>query len=299
MKIALAQINVQAGNFERNTNKIRQAIQQAKDEHADLVVFPELAVCGYPPRDFLTYPDFIHRCEEQIQLLLPQTYGIGVLLGCPSRNPSRLGKDLLNSAWFLAEGKVQQLIHKTLLPNYDVFDEYRYFEPNSQFSCIQWRGKTIAVTICEDIWDIHDDNPLYVKNPMHELMAESPDLMVNLSASPFNSGQWEKRHEVLQKNALRFSLPIVYVNQMGAHTELVFDGGSTVMDAQGNYCIQSPFFQESLITVDFNKLTAQQVVIPGKYERIHQALVLGVRDYFQKLGFKKAVIGLSGGVDRA
>lgn len=299
MRVMLAQINVQAGNFVRNTEKIINAIHEAKAAQADLVVFPELAVCGYPPRDFLNYPDFIRRCREQIDNLLPLTDQIAVLIGCPSINPNPPGKDLYNSAWFLADGEVKQLIHKTLLPNYDVFDEYRYFEPNDHFFCIEWRNKKIAVTICEDIWDIEESNPLYIKSPLRELIKQSPDFMVNLSASPFSAGQLEKRRRVLYHNASIFSLPIVYVNQVGAQTELIFDGGSNVVDARGNVCVQSPFFEESLITVDLDRLIPQEPVVPVKEQRIKEALVLGIHDYFQKLGFKKAIIGLSGGVDSA
>ena len=164
MKISVAQLNYHIGNFEYNIKKIIEAISVGKTEKTDIILFGELAVCGYPPRDFLEFNDFVDRCEKAVNQLLEHTEGIAILVGCPSRNPKVEGKDLHNSAWFIADGKVVKIFHKTLLPTYDVFDEYRYFEPNTIFECIEYKGKKIAVTICEDIWNhtaIGDNNPLY------------------------------------------------------------------------------------------------------------------------------------------
>lgn len=299
MRISLAQLNVQAGNFELNTSKIISAIREAKANHSDLVVFSELVICGYPARDFLTYLDFILQCEKQIQEILPETMGIGILIGCPARNPVPSGKDLFNTAWFLADGKVVQQIHKTLLPTYDVFDEYRYFEPNKTFSCIEWKGSRIAVTICEDIWDIDEVNPLYNQRPLDFLMHELPDLIINLSASPFHAGQYEKRMNVLRKNVEKYRLPLVYVNQVGAQTELIFDGGSCILNAQADLCLQLPFFKECQFAIDLQSISPMKTVCLSREEIVLNALVMGVKDYFSKLGFQKAILGLSGGIDSA
>ena len=200
MKIALAQLNYHIGNFESNVSKIKKAILRAKDAGADLIVFAELAVSGYPPRDFLEFDDFIDKCRIAIDDVASCCHGIAAIVGAPTKNPEFQGKDLFNSAYFLADGEVKEIIHKTLLPNYDIFDEYRYFEPNKVFQLIEYKGEKIALTICEDLWNL-DNNPLYTINPMDELTKLQPDLMVNIAASPFNYNQYIKRTRILRDNA--------------------------------------------------------------------------------------------------
>jgi NAD+ synthase (glutamine-hydrolysing) len=304
MKISVAQLNYHIGNFEYNIKKIIEAISVGKTEKTDIILFGELAVCGYPPRDFLEFNDFVDRCEKAVNQLLEHTEGIAILVGCPSRNPKVEGKDLHNSAWFIADGKVLKIFHKTLLPTYDVFDEYRYFEPNTIFECIEYKGKKIAVTICEDIWNhtaIGDNNPLYPFAPMDKLKELKPDVMLNLSASPFNYAHPTLRQETLKHNAITYRLPIFYCNNVGAQTELIFDGGSMVYNEKGNCCAVLAHFQEAIQTFDTEQL--QPIDLPDydemKYQLMHDALVAGIKDYFNKMGFKKAILGLSGGVDSA
>ena len=307
MKIALAQLNFHIGDFEENRSKIIAAIRRAKSETTDIVVFPELAVCGYPPLDFLDFSDFTRRCTESINLIAAECEGIAAIVGSPSINPQVEGKNLFNSAFFLADGGVKKIIHKTLLPNYDVFDEYRYFEPNSIFSCVDYKGEKIAVTICEDLWDVEEDK-MYVKWPMEELIRENPTVMINIAASPFNYKQAESRKRVLHRAAVHYKLPVFYVNHAGAQTELIFDGGSLVMNREGNVVCEMNYFKEDfrVFELDWVK-TAKSVPFKSDCDfqslqftgRIYDALILGIRDYFRKLGFKKAVLGLSGGIDSA
>lgn len=309
MNIALAQLNFHIGNFEDNTQKIIQAISRAKSEMVDLIVFPELAVCGYPPLDLLEFDSFIDRCEYAIQEIAKHSVGIAVIIGSPTRNPSSFGRKLHNSACFITEGKICSVHNKALLPNYDVFDEFRYFEPGSIFSCIHFKGKKIALTICEDLWNL-DDSALYAKGPMDDLCPEKPDFIINIAASPFAKGHATERKKVLHANASKYSIPLFYVNQVGAQTELVFDGGSLVMNKDGNCVAEMKYFSEDfqIFELDWVK-TARAVPFqsellftdnPGtEVRQLHDALVLGIRDYFHKMGFSKAILGLSGGIDSA
>ncbi len=301
MKIALAQLNYHIGNFDANTHKIIQSARDAYNQGAELVVFAELAVSGYPPRDFLEFDDFIQKCESQIDLIAEKCFDIPLILGAPIKNTSRKGKPLFNAAVFLFKGQ-KQYFRKGLLPNYDVFDEYRYFEPAEHFDCLTFNGKRIALTVCEDLWNV-EDHPLYVKQPMEELILQKPDLMINIAASPFDYGQAEKREKVLRKNVEKYKLPLLYVNHVGAQTELLFDGGSLAMNSKGKVISRLKFFEEDIeiidIGADLPKNQNSLPPLPDKTERIHDALVMGIRNYFQKLGFSKAVLGLSGGIDSA
>lgn len=312
MKIFLAQQNYHIGNFEANTARIISAIQEAARQGADLVLFSELCVCGYPPRDFLEFEDFIAKCYAAIDEIKAHTGEVAVLLGAPCRNPVKEGKDLFNAAWFLYEGQVQQVVHKTLLPTYDVFDEHRYFEPGYEWKVIPFKGKKLAVTICEDIWNL-GDNPLYRICPMDQLMEQQPDVMLNLSASPFDYDHDESRKEIIRANVRKYRLPMYYCNTVGSQTEIVFDGGSMVFDAQGNIVKELPYFEEALDHVELDTLTggAGEAVsahatsdltaleFDHNIHRIHDAIVLGIRDYFGKMGFKQAILGSSGGIDSA
>jgi len=317
MKIFLAQQNYHIGNFESNTNKIIEAIQEAKSNQGDLIVFSELCICGYPPRDFLYFNDFIEKCLQSIELICKEANGIAVLIGAPQKNPNKLGKDLFNAAYFLFDGKIQQVIQKTCLPTYDVFDENRYFESATSWNIIHFKGKKIAVTICEDIWNI-DENPLYKTCPMDMLMNQQPDLMINLSASPFDYTHQEDRLSILKANVLKYGIPIFYCNAVGSQTEIVFDGGSVVMDKNAQVCGQLKSFETDLKSFIFNdnnsidgessieniRILDQQLfpenLLPNlNIELIYRALVLGIKDYFSKMGFKKAILGSSGGIDSA
>ncbi|MBN3036170.1 MAG: NAD+ synthase [Bacteroidales bacterium] len=304
MKIALAQLNYHIGHFESNVRKITDTIREAKRREAGLVIFAELAVCGYPPRDFLEFSDFIDRCDKAVQSIARECMGISAIVGSPARNPDTKGKDLYNAAFVLSEGRVLSSHYKTLLPNYDVFDEYRYFEPNSRYELALLNGRRIAVTICEDLWNIGDD-PLYRGNPMDELSRLQPDMIVNIAASPFHYDQAVVRKRVLRQNAEKYRLPLFYVNHVGAQTELLFDGGSMALNASGTVVDELGYFRENLHVVDLegiNDILPDQTPEheePGKTELIHDALVMGIRNYFRKLGFEKAILGLSGGVDSA
>ena len=300
MRIALAQINYHIGNFSSNIQKVRNAIQKAKTQNADLVVFSELAVSGYPPRDFLEFDDFIDQCYDALNEIAKETEGVGIIIGCPTRNDAEKGKPLFNSGVFIADGKIVSMHHKALLPNYDIFDEYRYFEPNKKFGIINFRGKKIALTICEDLWNVGND-PLYTLNPMDELMQYKPDLMVNIAASPFHTEQAKQRKEILLKNVRKYKLPFFYVNHVGAQTELLFDGGSLAIKANAEICNELNYFEEDFKVFDANdpQCNTSELKEFSKMELIHDALVMGVRNYFQKLGFKKAILGLSGGIDSA
>ena len=317
MKITLSQQNYHIGNFELNTQKIIDAINQAKHQKADLIVFSELSICGYPPRDFLDFKDFIEQCQTALNTIAAHATDIGVIVGCPSYNPTPEGKDLFNSAYLLFNQKIQDVVHKTLLPTYDVFDENRYFEPAYDWHCVSFKGKKIALTICEDIWDI-TDVPLYRMKPMDMLIKEKPDVMINLSASPFDYTHAEDRKAIIKQNVLAYQIPMLYCNTVGAQTELVFDGGSLIFDKNANLICEAKYFEEDTISINLLEQNdiqepillssghiAKTALNPAQYDphlhisRIHDAIILGIKDYFAKMGFSKAILGSSGGIDSA
>ena len=328
MQIGIAQQNYHIGNFEKNTNKIIDAIQWAKEQKADLVVFSELCICGYPPRDFLEFEDFIDQCYSAIDKIKEHTADIGVLVGAPDRNTRREGKDLFNAAFLLHEKEVKAIVHKTCLPTYDIFDEDRYFEPAYDWQLVDFKGKKLAITICEDIWNL-GDNPLYRTCPMDILTAKKPDIMINISASPFDYDHDDDRKEMVRLNVLKYKLPMIYCNATGSQTEVVFDGGSLAFDANGNVVSELKYFEEDYAIVDISDLYSTQEKHDSRFDEkefdkemrvskvndpdkiidylvqernireIHSAIVLGIRDYFEKMGFKKAIIGSSGGIDSA
>ena len=302
MKIALAQLNYHIGNFDENVSKIIDHIKKAKADQVDIVCFGELAVCGYPPRDFLEFSDFIRKCDAAIEKIRQASQGIAVVVGAPTINPIPEGKDLYNSAYFIADQDILYVQHKALLPTYDIFDEYRYFEPASEFQVVDYKGKKIALTVCEDIWNIGNENPLYVTCPLDHLIEQKPDFVINVSASPFDYNHAEDRIEILKENALRYNVPLFYVNHVGAQTEVIFDGGSIVMSASGNVYEEMAYFEEAYAIYDLDSVIAEDQSLEqpkDKIKEIHDGLVLGVKDYFGKLGFSKAIIGLSGGIDSA
>ncbi|WP_423130064.1 NAD+ synthase [Gaoshiqia sp. Z1-71] len=305
MKIALAQLNYHIANFEENSEKIISAIQKAKEQGADLVVFSELSVTGYYPHDLLERKEFIEQAETAVRHIAGFCTGIAALVGAPSINTGSRGKKLYNSAWFLNNGQVETIRHKSLLPTYDIFDEYRHFEPNQDFNIIAYKGKKLAVTICEDLWDEQPTqnefgrDKLYQTSPMAELSKLNPDLVINLSASPFSYNQENWRKNILVKNAIQYGLPIVYVNQTGAQTELIFDGGSCVVKADGTIPVELAYFKEDFALVDTENLQPVGQEKTDYIVKIYQALVLGIRDYFRKMNFTDVVLGLSGGIDSA
>ena len=302
MKISVAQINYHIGNFEGTLDKMLHAIQEAKDAGSDIVCFSELATVGYPARDFLEFDDFIKSAENTIARLCEASKDIAIVVGSPTRNPKPEGKDLFNSAYFLAEGEIKFVQHKTLLPTYDVFDEYRYFEPAKEWDIVTYKGKKIALTVCEDIWDVGTDNPLYNLNPMDKMMEFGPDFMINVSASPFTYDKAADRLKVIKANIDRYKVPMFYINHCGAQTELLFDGGSVVMAADGSF-IEMPYFENCTQHFELEKILhghfPSETQEKNKIKLIHDALVMGLKDYFGKLGFKKAILGLSGGIDSA
>ena len=329
MKVFVAQQNYHIGNFEQNVDLILSALKRAEDAGADLAVFTELSVCGYPPRDFLEFDDFIRQCEAAVDTISQHTHRVAAIIGAPARNPDPKGKDLFNAAWVLHEGEVKAVVHKTPLPNYDVFDEYRYFEPATEWNVVPLLGHRIALTICEDIWNL-GDNPLYRICPMDELMHQSPDLMINISASPFDYDHDEDRKEVVRQNVLRYGLPMIYTNAVGSQTEIVFDGGSLAFDASGTLVRELAYFREDECLLDTDALMRRSAapgsalaqasvlekdmrvkriddpdqIIPyltaaHNMAQVHNALILGIRDYFSKMGFRKAILGSSGGIDSA
>jgi NAD+ synthase (glutamine-hydrolysing) len=306
MKIGLAQLNYHIGNFESNTAKIIEHIQKARNQGADLVVFAELCVCGYPSRDFLEFDEFIDLCETSAKKIAAECTDIACIIGLPTPNNQAEGKELNNSAYFIENGKVTAVVNKALLPNYDVFDEYRYFEPATEFNCIDFKGHRIALTICEDLWNTFE-NPLYVTRPMDILIEQQPDVMINIAASPFAYNHDVERIEILSDNAARYRLPLLYVNNVGAQTELIFDGGSLVFDNTGKLIDEMPYFEECIAYYTLNENAELTFGHPAtlrlekqaEIEQIHKAIILGIRDYFYKSGFKQAILGLSGGIDSA
>lgn len=279
-----------------------RAVEEARRQQADMVCFGELAVCGYPPRDFLEFDDFIRRSQESVRTLCEASRGIAIVVGAPTRNPVIEGKDLYNSAYFLYDGAVIGVQHKALLPTYDIFDEYRYFEPAREFRPVEFKGYKIALTICEDIWNVGNDNPLYTICPLDEMRPYRPDLILNLSASPFHYGQARERLHVVRANVERYGIPLFYVNHVGAQTDLIFDGGSVVMSPDGQVFDEMPYFEECLRMYEVSEVLRGGQVREQPKEKIaliHDALVLGIRDYFGKLGFRQAILGLSGGIDSA
>ncbi len=305
MKIALAQYNYHIGNFEFNTKKIIEGIEKAKAAEADLVVFSELSVCGYPSGDFLEFNDYINKCYKAVDEIKEHCSGIAAIVGAPDRNTLRKGKPLFNAAFFLENKEIRHVYRKGLLPNYDIFDEYRYFEPSVTFENIDFKGKKIALTICEDLWNLND-NPLYVGNPMQILFEKGAEIMINIAASPFSWNHGYTRKKMLAENAKRYNLPLLYVNQIGAQTEIIFDGGSMAISSSGEIIKELNSFDEDFVILDHDELDSQKGILPdtkaddrNKISNIYQALVLGVRDYFTKLGFKQAILGLSGGIDSA
>lgn len=327
MKIALIQLNYEVGNIEGNVALIKKSIKEAKSKRADLAVFAELAICGYPPKDLLLQNGFVEMCEAALKKIAKDCKGIAAIIGGPSYNRSKIGKPLFNSAFFLAEGRIKSIIHKTLLPFYDVFDEYRYFEPSKENKVISYKGTKIAVTICEDIWNqypAYENRYNHIRFPLKEMKAGKADCIINISASPFSYTHREERLKMACKTSSAYKTPLFYVNNIGTNTDLTFDGSSFVVDKKGHLVGELARFEEDIKVFELKnkkilgkiKSTPSKTNSPIKQIQsvwynaketddnkttasVYHALVLGIKDYFRKTNVKKAVLGLSGGIDSA
>ncbi|HPC97691.1 MAG TPA: NAD+ synthase [Bacteroidales bacterium] len=309
MRITLAQLNYRVGDFEGNLSLMKRAVSKARGEGSDLVIFSELCITGYPPLDLLENINFLKKADRTLHNIAEECRGIAAVVGAPVINTSPEGKKLFNAAMVLSEGRIIFTARKALLPTYDIFDEYRYFEPGREFGIFEFKNKKIAITICEDLWDEQPDenyfgkSRLYTVSPADELAGLKPDLIINISASPFSYTRIRVRQDIFRGKALKHGIPVVMVNQTGANTELIFDGGSMAVKKDGTILHQLPFFEESVFTFDLDELASgngsRETSVPGHTELIYKALLTGIRDYFGKSGFKKAVLGLSGGIDSA
>ncbi|MBE9116280.1 NAD+ synthase [Lusitaniella coriacea LEGE 07157] len=315
MKIAIAQLNPTIGDLENNVERILEAAQAATEQGVKLLLTPELSLCGYPPRDLLLNPGFVEAMSQKLQRLAEQiSPELSVLVGTVSLNPNASAKGekpLFNSVALLAEGSIQQIFHKRLLPTYDVFDEDRYFEPGNQtnFFNISLNSKPvkIGVTVCEDLWNDEAfwGKRIYEVDPIQELVNAGVDLVVNLSASPYTVGKQTLREAILKHSSTRYQLPVIYINQIGGNDDLIFDGNSFASNRSGAVICRAKSFQTDLVVVEFNPekhdlQPASLTTLPDTpEEEIWSALVLGVRDYATKCGFSRVVLGLSGGIDSA
>ncbi|MGA2022756.1 MAG: NAD+ synthase [Candidatus Sulfotelmatobacter sp.] len=302
MKIALGQINPTVGDFSGNAAKIIEFSRRAQAGGAGLILFPELSVCGYPPRDLVERPSFVARNRETAEQIAAATRGMAVICGLVTPAESETGKSAMNSAALLQEGKIAFLQSKMLLPTYDVFDEMRNFAPAKSQQLFPLCGNRVALTICEDAWNdkLFWPKRLYTIDPIDALVRAGGDLVLNISASPFWIGKREVRRDMLASIARHHKVPVAMVNQVGGDDSLVFDGSSIVLNAEGNIIAQGRSFEEDLIYFDSTKLTGDlHEQIEGEEASVYGALVLGTRDYIQKCGFRKAIIGLSGGIDSA
>ncbi len=301
MKIAIAQINSTIGDFDGNTAKIADAWQRADEAGTELIVLPELALCGYPPRDLLTKPAFLLQNQAALKRLANRGGKAVAVVGYASANETDSGRPARNSAAVLQNGQVSAIRHKTLLPTYDVFDEDRYFEPANDNTPVEILGTKVGITICEDIWNdevfLHDRR--YNRRPDDELANAGAELLLNLSASPWNLGKEHRRHVLLSQLSAKCGCPLVYCNLVGGNDELVFDGGSQYYNGHGVLGASGAMFAEDLLLVDTEIIKPQSSDTSDDDEKIFKALSLGLRDYLHKCGFESAVIGLSGGIDSA
>ena len=302
MKIALAQINPIIGDFTHNTGKIIAAAEKAIGLSCDLIVFSELIISGYPPRDLLEKKDFIDANLIHLQKLVKSIKGIGVICGVVSKNPNKKGNPLYNSAVLFDNGKILHQAHKRLLPAYDVFDERRYFEPGKECLPFLYKGCQIGLTICEDIWNDKDffSRRLYLVDPVEKMVNEGVNLLINISASPFHVGKRKFKWDLFGSIAKKYKLPLLYSNQVGGNDSVLFDGISLAFDAQGRLAARARDFREDIIVFDTQTQKGDlHPVSETDTESILNGLIMGTRDYVRKCGFSRAVVGLSGGIDSA
>jgi NAD+ synthase/NAD+ synthase (glutamine-hydrolysing) len=302
VKIALGQINPTVGDFSGNAAKIVEFARRAQSSGAGLVLFPELSVCGYPPRDLVERPSFVSRNREAVEQIATETRGIAVICGLVTPADSETGKSAMNSAALLQDGKVAFLQSKMLLPTYDVFDEMRNFAPAKSQDLFAFCGNRMALTICEDAWNdkLFWPKRLYALDPVDALIRAGGNFVLNISASPFWIGKRELRRDMLASIARQHKVPVVMVNQVGGNDSLLFDGSSLVLNSEGNVIAQGRSFEEDLVYFDSKSMTGEvHEQIEGVEGSVYSALVLGTRDYMRKCGFQKAIVGLSGGIDSA
>jgi NAD+ synthase/NAD+ synthase (glutamine-hydrolysing) len=302
VKIALGQINPTVGDFSGNSRKIIDFALRAKSQGADLVAFPELSVCGYPARDMVERPAFVRRNHEAVEAIAQATNGIAVICGFVTPAKAETGKSVMNSAGLLADGRIQFVQSKMLLPTYDVFDEQRNFAPAENQDLVQVGDRNLALTICEDAWNDKHFWPrrLYSFDPVEALVKAGGNFVLNISASPFHMGKLQIREDMLTTIARTDNVPVIFVNQVGGNDSIVFDGSSLVVAPSGEIVARAKSFEEDLIFFDTvsgkGDIRAQ---LQGREESTYSALVLGTRDYIRKCGFNQAIIGLSGGIDSA
>ena len=301
MRILLAQINLTVGDIKRNLSKILLEIQKGKEKNVDLVVFPEMAISGYPPEDLLLLENFIDELEKALKIIIENTKGIACVIGTVRRNLREGEKKLYNTAAVIEDGKLLGYQDKTLLPTYDLFDERRFFTAASENHLWKIKGKKIGVTICEDIWGSSGllKCTAYDKDPVSVLALLNPDFVINLSASPYNKGKISDRLRVCSLAAIKMKTPLLLCNQVGGNEGLIFDGSSFYVDEKGFLIDYAKSFEEESFFVDLFKNNEKKEIYIDDNELLYKALVLGLRDYFHKLGFKKAILGLSGGIDSA
>lgn len=306
MRITIAQLNPWIGDITGNTAKALSALEHAADQSSDLIIFPELFLVGYPPRDLLERPWFIGQVQDAVNGLVeisarfPDT---GLLIGAPQPTDSATGKSLYNSALLIYQGHIVFKRHKSLLPTYDVFDEARYFTPSLELETYHFKDEILGITICEDAWNIPElwpERRIYAFDPVAELVKKGATLLINISASPFRMGKDEIRFKMASSHAMRHKVPFVFVNQVGGNDDLVFDGRSMLITANGRMAASCPPFKEDIVTIDTHASKDTSPFQPlDKINSVHDALILGLRDYAKKCGFSRVLVGLSGGIDSA
>jgi len=302
MRIALAQLNPIIGDFSSNADKMRTAAEKAKKLSCDLIVFPELAISGYPPRDLLEKNEFIEANLASLQNLVQSVTGIGVICGYVDRNAGKAGNPLYNSAVLFEGGRILHKAHKRLLPTYDVFDETRYFEPGSECISYPYRDHRIGLAVCEDIWNDREFfmKPRYPIDPVERMVNDGTDLLINVAASPYYAGKWEFKRDIFQKIVKKYGIPLVYVNQVGGNDSVLFDGISCAYNAKGELVARARDFEEDMVLFDTTSQEGEvHPISQSDAESILNALVMGTRDYIRKCGFSTAIVGLSGGIDSA
>lgn len=301
MKIAMVQLNTIVGDLAGNTKKIIRQIKTARKKKADLVCFQELVLSGYPPRDLLELPYFLEKSQKYLDQIIQEAHGIAVCLGHFEVN-HQAGKNLYNAAYWIENSKVKHVFRKSLLPTYDVFDESRYFEPFRSNPIINFKNKKIAVSICEDIWALHQnkEKSLYKYDPMKAIKKSSVDFIINLSASPYSIDKFDERFSLMSGLARRKKATLIYINQVGGNDELIFDGASLVVSGDGQIKHQMAKFEEDFFLYESDLFSKKPVNNQAnKLYDLEKALVFGLKDYAQKCGFKKVCLGLSGGIDSA
>jgi NAD+ synthase (glutamine-hydrolysing) len=301
MKIAMAQINTVVGDVSGNRDRVFTEMEKSRGLGAELIVFPELCLTGYPPRDLLGIHGFVDSNLQALRQIAERTGRMGVVLGFVDRNMGGQGKEFFNAAALLSEGRIQRVVHKTLLPTYDVFDEDRYFERGTQAGLARFNGRAVGISICEDAWSSVDfwPKPLYRTDPIFNLVAQGADLLINISASPFEMDKPRFRYRMLLDHVRKHRVPLLYLNLVGGNDDLLFDGNSVAFGSAGNLVAQGAAFSEELFLVDPECSRAESYREGESIENLFHALVMGTRDYARKCGFKSAVLGLSGGVDSA